>query len=337
MAARAGTAAAAAATTAAVADLRVSAGARDAREPLPLADAGMAGRPGGAAAVGAPTGAREVGHDRAPGAGEPTDTAPSPPRDSPTAGESFAVGTPTPASTTSTDHAAMVAAPVSEPPGVANGAAAAAPTAPPAAATPSLPSDVAAVVAMGFPARLARLALRAVNPPATPAAAVTWLLNAPERGGGGGPAASVDGDGGPAGGAPPAELPALRAGLVQLVEAASVAQAPASSGGAAGRAAVADTDGGPPSAADVALDTLHALVTNALRSPAGAAGERHRRVRAGVAGPFWARAGRWAGAAAVLAAVGFREEGGWWVCGRPDAALLWMGKVEVEAAALARG
>lgn len=59
-------------------------------------------------------------------------------------------------------------------------------------------------------------------------------------------------------------------------------------------------------------------------------------MRAGAAGAFWERPGRRPGAAEVLATVGFREKGGWWVCGRPDAALLLMGKVEVEAAALAR-
>lgn len=228
-------------------------------------------------------------------------------------------------------------------PEVGSGAASPALAPPPLVpATPALPPDVATVVAMGFPARLARLALRAVNPPATPSAAVTWLLNAPGRGsGGGGPIGSVKGGSdGPTGGAPLAELPALRSGLSQLVAAASAARPVGGGAPAAGRetapAGAADADP-PPSAADVALDTLHAVVTNALRSPAGPVGERHRRVRAGAAGAFWERAGRWAGAAAVLAAVGFREEGGWWVCGRPDAALLWMGKVEVEAAALARG
>jgi len=38
-----------------------------------------------------------------------------------------------------------------------------------------------------------------------------------------------------------------------------------------------------------------------------------------------------------LTAVGFQERGEWWMLARPDAALLWMGKAAVEAAALARG
>lgn len=214
--------------------------------------------------MGARAGACEHCHDGPPSVGEPANEAPSSSHDPPVARGSLPVVAHTPVPTSPVEDSAKASSPLGVRPEVGSGAASPALAPPPLVpATPALPPDVATVVAMGFPARLARLALRAVNPPATPSAAVTWLLNAPGRGsGGGGPIGSVKGGSdGPTGGAPPAELPALRSGLSQLVAAASAARPVGGGAPAAGRetapAGAADADP-PPSAADVALDTLHA-------------------------------------------------------------------------------